>query len=402
MTKSLIFPFLVVFLPQLALATVNHGVMVLAPLFTAAAKLPPEAVGLIGGLGGLGSVWCFASNSVILPSLGPMRALIFGCLLASIAVLAFTFAQAWLIYLAAPLVGFGYAITAPAGSQLLARHTPKERWGTLFSLRMAGVPAGGAIAGIIGAGIAATYDWRLALVVILLPSLLCAGFLAVARHHLPDLPPKSRFRPLQIFNPALVISPFRVLTRIPGLGLMTMSSIGFAAVQGAVFTFLTTYLTHEIGLSILLAGGLYASMQLASFVGRIGIGFLADWVGSTHLVLAILGFCSALAVVLLMLMSQAMPVALLFLMAMLVGVSIATWNGLFLAEVSRVGADHDVSEATAASTFFTFISYMLSPPLFGLVVLYAGYDAAFGLVGIVVLIAAIGLLLAGRRPYFGK
>ena len=46
-----------------------------------------------------------------------------------------------------------------------------------------------------------------------------------------------------------------------------------------------------------------------------------------------------------------MPVALLFLMAMLVGVSIATWNGLFLAEVSRVGADHDVSEATAASTF---------------------------------------------------
>ena len=402
MTKSLIFPFLVVFLPQLALATVNHGVMVLAPLFTAAAKLPPEAVGLIGGLGGLGSVWCFASNSVILPSLGPMRALIFGCLLASTAVLAFTFAQAWLIYLAAPLVGFGYAITAPAGSQLLARHTPKERWGTLFSLRMAGVPAGGAIAGIIGAGIAATYDWRLALVVILLPSLLCAGFLAVARHHLPDLPQKSRFRPLQIFNPALVISPFRVLTRIPGLGLMTMSSIGFAAVQGAVFTFLTTYLTHEIGLSILLAGGLYASMQLASFVGRIGIGFLADWVGSTHLVLAILGFCSALAVVLLMLMSQAMPVALLFLMAMLVGVSIATWNGLFLAEVSRVGADHDVSEATAASTFFTFISYMLSPPLFGLVVLYAGYDAAFGLVGIVVLIAAIGLLLAGRRPYFGK
>ena len=143
MTKALIFPFLVVFLPQLALATVNHGVMVLAPLFTAAAKLPPEAVGLIGGLGGLGSVWCFASNSVILPSLRPMRALIFGCLLASTAVLAFTFAQVWLIYLAAPLVGFGYAISAPAGSQLLARHTPKERWGTLFSLRMAGVPAGG-------------------------------------------------------------------------------------------------------------------------------------------------------------------------------------------------------------------------------------------------------------------
>ena len=45
---------------------------------------------------------------------------------------------------------------------------------------------------------------------------------------------------------------------------------------------------------------------------------------------------------------------------------------------------------------------MLSPPLFGLVVLKAGYDVAFGLIGSVVLIAAIGLLLARRHSDLAK
>ena len=58
-------------------------------------------------------------------------------------------------------MGFGYAVSAPAGSMILASNTPKKFWGTLFSLRMAGVPAGGAFAGIVAAAIVGTYDWRL-------------------------------------------------------------------------------------------------------------------------------------------------------------------------------------------------------------------------------------------------
>ena len=50
-------PFLCVLFPQMALAIINHGKLVLAPLYISAAGLSPETVGIIGGLSGLGSVW---------------------------------------------------------------------------------------------------------------------------------------------------------------------------------------------------------------------------------------------------------------------------------------------------------------------------------------------------------
>ena len=87
--RSIIFAFFIVFLPQLSLAAINHGVLVLAPIITASSGLPPEAVGIIGGLSGLGAVWCFAANSKILPCLGPIKTLAFGCLLASFALMCF-------------------------------------------------------------------------------------------------------------------------------------------------------------------------------------------------------------------------------------------------------------------------------------------------------------------------
>ena len=51
--RSIIFAFFAVFLPQLSLAAINHGVLVLAPVITASSELPPEAVGLIGAFIGL-------------------------------------------------------------------------------------------------------------------------------------------------------------------------------------------------------------------------------------------------------------------------------------------------------------------------------------------------------------
>ena len=63
---------------------------------------------------GLGAVWCFAANKSILPFLGPIRALIAGCMMASFALLGFALEKEWAGLLSGLLVGFGYAITAPA------------------------------------------------------------------------------------------------------------------------------------------------------------------------------------------------------------------------------------------------------------------------------------------------
>ena len=96
-------------------------------------------------------------------------------------------------------MGFGYAITAPAGSEILAKQTPKKLWGTLFSLRMAGVPVGGAIAGIIGASIASLYSWKAAVIVIVLPALITGIFLIKMQSKFNGSKSKVNFQLLNLF-----------------------------------------------------------------------------------------------------------------------------------------------------------------------------------------------------------
>lgn len=390
--RSIIFAFFIVFLPQLSLAAINHGVLVLAPIITASSGLPPEAVGIIGGLSGLGAVWCFAANSTILPCLGPIKTLAFGCLLASFALMCFALELGWIGFVAALLVGFGYAVSAPAGSMILASNTPKKLWGTLFSLRMAGVPAGGAFAGIVAAAIVGTYDWRLSLLVLLLPCISGLVFLRLARNKIQLPANVGSFSFLSVFNPRLFLTPFLVLARVPSLTTITFVSIGFAAVQGSLFTFFTTYLTDSLGFSLAVAGMLYATVQFSSFAGRIVMGIVADLIGSPRILIMILGFFSPLGLFVLTTLEVNNPQWLLLLKCAFVGSMIASWNGLFLAEVTRVSASIDVGESTAASTFFTFISYMLAPPIFGIVSYNLGYQSAFILVGGLAALSAAAML----------
>jgi len=386
-------PFLCVLFPQMVLAIINHGKLVLAPLYISAAGLPPETVGIIGGLSGLGSVWFFSANSVIIPTFGPVRALIFGCVLAPFGAVLLIFQQPWLIFLAAIIMGFGYAITAPAGSQILATHTPKRLWATLFSIRMAGVPVGGALAGLAGGGIANLYGWKIALVVIVLPAIATGLFLTIVRGKVRDSKVRVKFKFFNLFNPLNLLSPFKVLKKIPGLPLITFVSIGYASIQGGVFTFLTTYLMTELKMPLAIVGGLYATMQVASFAGRISVGVLADRFFTPRSVLIVLGLMGPLGIYILTILNNSFSSFFLFPAMALIGVSIASWNGLFMTEVTNLAQDYDVSEATSASTFFTFVTYMLAPLIFGYITLSYGYKYAFYSIGVCGFASVVALLI---------
>ncbi len=393
-------PFLCVLLPQIALAIINHGKLVLAPLYISAAGLSPETVGIIGGLSGLGSVWFFSSNSVILPSFGPARALIFGCFLAPFGAMLLLFNQPWLIFTAAVIMGFGYAVTVPAGSQILATYAPKKLWGTLFSIRMAGVPVGGAFAGLAGGSIASLYGWEIALLVIVLPALAIGLFVTIVRGKVRDSKERVKFKFFNLFNPLNLLSPFKVLKKVSGLPLITFVSIGYASIQGGVFTFLTTYLMTELKMPLVLVGGLYATMQVSSIAGRISVGVLADRFFSSRSVLIILGLMGPFGIYILTILNNNFSAFFLFPAMAFIGVSIASWNGLFMTEVTNVAQNHDVSEATSASTFFTFLTYMLAPLIFGFIALSYGYKYAFYSVGACGLASMLALLIKAfkERP----
>lgn len=395
--RASLLPLLIVLLPQIALSAVQLGVPVLAPAFIAAIGKPPEAVGLLGGAMGFGSVWLFAANRGVTPVLGPLRALIVACLL-GVAGSALILSGIWAAALfGAVAIGFAYAVTAPAGSQLLSGHAPRHLWGTLFSIRQSGVPMGGAIAGLVGAGLAAAIDWRAGLAVLAAIPLLCAGLLWAAPARFHGGASGAPFRLAPLFDPVNVIRPFLALRKMPQLWPITLASLGFAAGQGSTFSFFTTYMTDGLGMTLAFAGVIYTTMQISSFVGRVLVGFIADWLGSTRVVLIAMAVASSGALILLAQFDPGWPRAVLFGCAGLTGLSVATWNGLFLAEIAKVAPADQVGEATASATFFTFVAYMFTPPLFAALVWFGGYATAFYCVAAIVLAAAVSLW-AGTRP----
>lgn len=392
--RSSILPLLIVLAPQIALAAVQSGVPVLAPAIVASLGMEPEAVGLLGGVMGFGSVWFFAANRAVTPVLGPLRALMAAAALAiaGTGLLLTGFLPA--VFAGAVAIGFAYAVTAPAGSQILSRHTPRRLWGTLFSIRQSGVPMGATIAGLVGAGLAAAFGWRWGAAALAVVPLACIAVLALAPERFREGASGAPFRPRALFAPANAAAPFVTLGRMPQLRLLTLASLGFAMGQGSGFAFLTTFLTDSLGFSLALAGAVFSMAQLASFAGRVAVGVLADRLGSTRWMLVAMAVASAASLVLISAFGADWPRWLIFACAAAAGASIATWNGLFLAEIAKVAPEDEVAEATASATFFTFVAYMFAPPLFGAMVWLAGYGAAYYLVAALVLSAGAVLALS--------
>jgi MFS family permease len=360
-----------------------------------ASGMPASAYGWVAGAMGLGSVWLYMANAAFTTPLGPVRATAAAALLSALGVGFVLTGDFPLMLAGALLIGFGYAATTPAGSQIMADHTPRTSRATLFSIRQAGVPLGGAIAGAGGSYLATRYGWRTALATFGGLAALAAPLLLAAPRHFNETRPRPRFRMRALFAAANLGAPFRTLRQIPKLRRIALACIGFSVVQGTVNTFFTLYATRDLGLSLLFAGGLFAIMQVASVTGRVVLGFVADRLGSPLPVLRCLAALSALSALLLASLGADWPPWQLQAAVAFMGLSVATWNGLYLAETASIAPD-SVSEAAAATTFFVFATYMLAPPLMGLIIHASGYRAAFVAAALSALTSLLVLLLPAR------
>lgn len=393
--SGILAPFLFSAVPLTGMAILHHTLPVFAPKLMQAAGMPPEAFGWVGGAVGLGSVWLYIANNAFTVALGPVRAWLVAALIA-IAGSALTLIGLYpTMLLGAVCLGFAYATATPAGAQILADHTPRAYRGSLFSLRQAGVPLGGVIAGAVGSWLIVVYGWRSAFAIMAACGVGLCSILLLAPRQYNESRPRHPFRLGRLFHLSNVLIPFRVVAATPGLQRLSAACIGFAAVQGATTAFFVTFMTAGLGFSLTFAGTLYAMLLAASVAGRIVLGFVADWFGSPRPVLSALAVLSVISSLLIAAMSAQWSTPLVFAIVLFVGFSISTWNGLYLAEIAILAPER-VSEATAATTFFVFSTYMITPPIAGLIISLFGYRAVF-LVTACVAVSSAVILFTGRR-----
>lgn len=385
-------------LTQTVASFLNQSLPVVAPLIIAEAGLPPEQMGPLSSLVAFGTVLFLLGGGAVLARLGPVRTLQAGAVLQAAGMAALAMGTLPGLALGALLLGLGYGPSPPAGSRILASAAPKQHRTLIFSIKQAGAPLGGVLAGLICAPVAAAAGWPAAVLLTLGVSLCTAAAVQPARAALDaERDPTRRVGLRALLSPRELAAPFRALRLDPQLLPLTALAVAFAMVQGSLFSFTVTWLVEARDFSLVQAGSVFAAMQAAGIVARIVLGWVADRTGWALMSLVVQAFIAAAGVVVLGIHAPGTAPWLVALLGALAASAAASWNGVTMAEVARLAPLDRVAEATAGSTLVIFLGYVAGPSLFAAVVTWAGWDAAFLVIAAQLALtgAIVGLVIRG-------
>lgn len=360
-------------LMQSVASFMTQSLPVVAPLITASAGLAPERVGNFSSLVAFGTVLFLLLGGPFLARLGPVRTLQLGAAICAAAMLTAGFGTVAALGLASLLLGVGYGPSPPAGSRILAATAPKEHRTLIFSVKQAGAPLGGAMAGLISAPIAASAGWPVALLVAVVTALVAAAVIQPLRAMLDtERDPARKVGLRDVFSPHSIAAPIAALRIDPLLPKLVALSVAFALCQGCLFSFTVTWLVETRGMGLVQAGSTFAVMQVAGVVARVLLGWIADRTGQATRNLVVQAFVASASVAALALLPVGAPALALMGLCGLAGFVGASWNGISLAEVARVSPPDRVGDVTSGSTLFIFLGYVAGPSAFSLLVTLTG------------------------------
>jgi MFS family permease len=361
----------------------------LAPPLLQSLDWPESMVGVLGALNTLGAVLFLLLGAPLLRRLGSIRSLQFGLAVGVLGALGLVVPADLGPVLGVLLLGLAYGPSISAGSDVLHRVSPPRRRNLIFSIKQAGVPVGGVLAGFLLPVMAGWIGWRSTMVLTGGVALLTIAAVQPMRGRLDvSRDAGQSLRPGAFLSVENLLRPLSVLRLTPALRRMGLAGAFLAVGQGAWFSFLVTYCVVSLGQSLTTAGAIFAANQAVSIGGRLLLGWLSDQVVSGIAVLRIAAVTSAATTALLALSGPGWPVWSLFLLTGLSGITVTSWNGVQNAEIARLAPPGLVAETVSGAIMMVFLGYILGPLAFAAIVGATGrYDIAFGLTAAVTLLA---------------
>ncbi len=370
----------------------------MGPPLMARAGLPPESIGLVSAISSAGICWFLACGGPMLNQHGPIRTLQLGMVCMAFGLVVLSQPLGALGLLGSLAIGFGNGPNTPAGSQILIRSAPPAHRTLIFSIKQAGVPLGGALAGLSVPYLVLTHGLPVTLGVIIAILLACCLIVQPFRVRLDGERGVGDPRWMRaLVQPAAMMSCVSSLRAHSSLPMLTAVGASFSIMQACLMTFTATYVFTRHGASLAEAGQVVAVMQGASMFGRVALGWAADRMGNALRHLGIQAILSALAVCLMVTMGGEAR-WILYASAALVGFTAVGWNGVHIAELARVAPLHLVSSVTSASSLFGFAGSVCGPLIFMVLVGWAGgYETAFHVMAAQLAGLGVICLVAKRR-----
>ena len=289
------------------------------------------------------------------------------------------------------VIGAGYGMTNPSASTLLVRFAPPHRRNLIFSIKQTGVPLGGVMAGLIAPTVALAFGWWAAPATVGgLAFLMAAGLETVRKSWDRDREPEAPAGESSLAG-------LRLVWRLPSLRWLSNACFWFSLTQLCFVGFLVTLLVEDVGYSLVEAGFLLSTAQVAGVVGRVSWGWVADRVGNGLGVLAVLGLRMALGSGLMMMLGSAWPPIAVQLIVLLFGASVVGWNGVYIAELARLSPEGKVGTVTGGSLSIIFAGVLIGPSLFAaLYAVIGSYPATFVLLVLASLAGTLSAVVARR------
>ena len=361
----------------------------MAPVAAPLLGVTPAAVGYFVAAAYVGSMIGTVTAGGWVARFGPMRVSQAGMLLCGCGLAIAASGVAPAVIAGAVLIGLGYGPATPASSVILARAAPPGKLALTFSIKQTGVPLGTAIAGAVVPALVLSLGWQAAAVAI---GIVCALFgLAISPLRQRYDRERNRSAPVSLRS---AFAPVPLVVRDRRIAQLAATSFVYGGVQITLVAYLVAFLTDSFALSLVLAGLVMSASQLASVAGRIVWGIVADRVLSRRATLGMLGVGMGLTAFTALLVRPDWPLWVLFVFAMALGATAVGWNGVFLAELTRLAPPGRIGDVTGGSSFFTFLGVVATPPLFHVVLgLTSSYAATYAVFGVAPLVAG-ALLLA--------
>lgn len=377
----MLWPLAATLLAQVLTSWANLTVPVFAVLLAADVGVPAAWIGLYVSVTYLAGMTSGVIGSPFIIRYGAIRVLQICLLLCAISLALLTTTSLAVTVVCAIILGLGYGPTTPASSHILSAQTPPKFMPLVFSIKQTGVPLGGVLAGVVVPVVVLGYGWQGAAWVVAALCIVTAFILQPLRASLD-----GERKPQQ----SLMVNPLqsiRMVWRHAGLRRLSLLSMAYSAVQMSLLSYLVTYLVEAIQRDLVTAGLVLAAAQVAGVGGRILWGAVAGLLLSARLVLMGLGLLMAIASFVMAMVAPDWSIVAILAVAMVYGATAVGWNGVMLAELSRLAPAGQAVSATGGSLFFTFGGVMVGPAVFGAWVTATGsYPSGF------LILAGLGLI----------
>ena len=369
----------------------------IAPALMDAHGLQAQMIGYFSAGNICGSIIFLVIGAPLLRRLGSVHSLQIGLCLGAFGALVFMLPLTPLLLVGTLFMGLGYGPSTPAGSDILQRHAPAQHRVLIFSIKQAGVPAGGILAGLVLPQLIEIGGLDLCLVASSLFALIAALLINPYRRLDHERDRTQRLNIAAFLSPDNLKKPFQALQSHPDLLKLAMSGTCLAVGQGVWIAFLVTLLVRNLGMSLTAAGVYFSIMQVTGVFGRVLLGFVADRLGSGRETLRINAALSALTTIALLFLGPEWPAWSIALLCGIAGVTVTSWNGVQIAEIARLVPIDHVREASSGATLILFLGYIIGPAGFAALMTLTG-SMESGLIATCAIITCALLLLPRNQP----